>query len=162
MWLFPIVFMCHEFEEIIGLPIWFQRNRAILCDRFPKAGARLVAHVERTSPSGFALIIAQEFAIVSLVTVLGAVAGFYHLYAGFVVAFLLHLVVHVVQFAIWRGYIPAIFTVILTAPFGAWVLVRLWQAGDLMPSRLLVVSVIAAIFAFANLIGMHRLVQHIL
>ena len=35
LYLLPIVFMIHEFEEIIMLPTWLDKNKAMLYMRFP-------------------------------------------------------------------------------------------------------------------------------
>lgn len=127
MFLFPLVLMLHEFEEIIFLRLWFHRNKATLRTRFPVAGRHIVQHVERLSKAAFALIVAEELVIMSLVTVLEVMSELYLLFAGFVVAFLLHLIVHGVQFVIWRGYIPAIVTAVLTVPYCVAVLYLLAQ-----------------------------------
>lgn len=51
--LFPIVFMLHEFEEIIGLKIWFCKNGEWLKSKFPKS-ARQFTHMNQLSVPDFA------------------------------------------------------------------------------------------------------------
>ena len=50
LWLFPVIFMLHEMEEIIGFGPWLDKNQAIL-DKYP----RIAAAYEHFSPSGFAV-----------------------------------------------------------------------------------------------------------
>ncbi len=35
VWLYPILFMFHDFEEIIFMQSWINRNRNYLYNRFP-------------------------------------------------------------------------------------------------------------------------------
>ena len=35
LWLFPVIFMLHEMEEIIGFGPWLDKNQAIL-DKYPR------------------------------------------------------------------------------------------------------------------------------
>ena len=43
----PLVFMLHDFEELIGFQPWLRANRAALLQRFPRLAPRLVAQLER-------------------------------------------------------------------------------------------------------------------
>ena len=38
LWLFPVIFMLHEMEEIIGFGPWLDKNQAIL-DKYPRIAA---------------------------------------------------------------------------------------------------------------------------
>ena len=40
LWLFPVIFMLHEMEEIIGFGPWLDKNQAIL-DKYPRIAASL-------------------------------------------------------------------------------------------------------------------------
>lgn len=33
VWLFPLLFIFHDMEEIIGFGIWYKRNKAMLDER---------------------------------------------------------------------------------------------------------------------------------
>lgn len=36
IWFFPIVFIIHDFEEIIFIQSWISKNGYYLCEKFPK------------------------------------------------------------------------------------------------------------------------------
>ena len=63
LWLFPVIFMLHEMEEIIGFGPWLDKNQAIL-DKYP----RIDAAYEHFSPSGFAMAVLEEYLLVIIIT----------------------------------------------------------------------------------------------
>ncbi len=117
MWLFPIIFMIHDFEEIIMMRPWLEKNRGYLSGRFPRLAARILPHVEGISTSAFALAVAVIFLIVSTVTLIAVEFDLYALWAGALIGFFIHLVVHVGQFLVVRRYVPVIITTLITAPY---------------------------------------------
>jgi hypothetical protein len=130
LWLFPSVFMLHEFEEIIGFRPWWERNRAELLNRFPRTGQRLRRLYDPLSTSAFAFAVAEEFVLVSVLTFLSVRFGWTALFAGLVIAYLIHLGVHIGQWLVWRRYAPMIVTSLLTAPYALYVLYALNQRSD--------------------------------
>ena len=38
VWLFPILFIFHDMEEIVGLGIWLKKNQVILTEKYPMIG----------------------------------------------------------------------------------------------------------------------------
>lgn len=68
LFLFPIVFMIHEFEEIIMVEKWMRKHRDELSERFPIMTKRL-EWLTRIDTRSFTVIVAEEFLIVSTLTV---------------------------------------------------------------------------------------------
>lgn len=122
MWLLPIVFMIHDFEEIIMFKPWLGANRAILEKRFPKWAARILSGHDKISTSSFAFAVAEEFFILSALTLIAVEFELYPFWAGMMLGFFVHLLAHVGQFAIYRGYIPVILT---SLPSGIYCLIAL-------------------------------------
>jgi len=123
MWLFPIVFMIHDFEEIIMMSPWVKKNAGFLAHRFPLMAARMLPHLEGLSTSSFALAVALMFLIVSAVTLICVEFGLYALWAGALIGFFVHLVVHVGQFLVVGRYVPVVITSLVTAPYCIWALI---------------------------------------
>ena len=66
MVLLPIVFMLHDFEEIIMFRPWLSRNRDELKTRFPRFEAFLTKRgFFDYSTSAFALAVCHEFVLLS-------------------------------------------------------------------------------------------------
>jgi hypothetical protein len=122
MWLLPIVFMFHDFEEIIMFKPWLNVNWPNLEKRFPKWVARALAEQSKMSTSAFALAVAEEFIVLSALTLLAVELELYPFWAGMLLGFFIHLLIHMGQFAAYRGYVPVILT---SLPSGLYCLIAL-------------------------------------
>ena len=92
LWLFPVIFMLHEMEEIIGFGPWLDKNQAIL-DKYP----RIAAAYEHFSPSGFAVAVLEEYLVVIIITGASLYFANYLVWLGAFIAFSLHLLIHLIQ-----------------------------------------------------------------
>ena len=110
VWLLPIVFMIHDFEEIIFFKSWIMKNKEYLSEKFPRLSKRLLFRLEKMSVPAFSLAVAEEFVLLSIVTVFSVIYGSYLLWFGIFMGFFIHLVVHLMQWIALRRYIPAIYT----------------------------------------------------
>lgn len=110
LWLLPVVFMIHDFEEIVMMKPWAARNVGGLQRRFPRLASRLVPAIGRLSTGGFAVAVAEEFLLLSALTLLAVEYNLFALWTGLLLAFFVHLLVHVGQFLVFRRYVPVIFT----------------------------------------------------
>ena len=104
--LFPVVFMLHDFEEIIMQQRWMERNADELSRRFPVLRKQIM-QLRELSTTGFAIAVAEEFIIISGVYVYAVLSRHYFLWMALFLAFGIHLFVHVGQFVLLRKYIPA-------------------------------------------------------
>jgi hypothetical protein len=137
VWLFPIVFMLHEFEEIIFFKPWLRENSACLSERFPWLARRLLPRLEGLSVAAFAVAVGEEFVLLSVVTVVSVLFGNYLLWFGVFMGFFVHLLIHLGQWIVLRKYIPAIYTTIVSMVYCLFSLKymlreNLFQAGDLI------------------------------
>ncbi|CAG1016636.1 hypothetical protein ANAEL_05732 [Anaerolineales bacterium] len=114
MWLLPIVFMFHDFEEIIMFKPWLTSNLPNLEKRFPKWVSRALADQSKMFTSAFALAVAEEFIVLSALTLLAVELELYSFWAGMMLGFFIHLLVHIGQFAAYRRYVPVILTSLLS------------------------------------------------
>jgi hypothetical protein len=130
MWLLPIVFMFHDFEEIIMFKPWLGANGAALAKRFPSWASRALAGRSKISTSAFALAVAEEFLVLSALTLLAVELELYSFWAGMLLGFFIHLLVHAGQFAIYRGYVPVILT---SLPSGIYCLIALHDLNVYQP-----------------------------
>jgi hypothetical protein len=123
MWLFPIVFMIHDFEEIVMFKPWIAKNASDLKRRFPRLAARMLPHMEGLSTSAFALAVAVMFLIVSTTTLIAIEFDLYALWAGALIGYFIHLIIHIGQFLVFRRYVPVVITSIITAPYCVWAVI---------------------------------------
>jgi len=122
LWLFPILFMVHNFEEIIMIQRWWRHNKD---ERIRSPFVRLATYPQET----VAALIAIIFCIFSAITVAAILSHHLIIGLGLAFAFGLQLLGHVVEFLRLRRYMPHITTALLTLPYYVWLFVRALQAG---------------------------------
>lgn len=161
IWLFPIVFMFHEFEEIIFMRWWVKKNKEHILKKYPKLGKQVLGQFDVVSTEAFSLIVAEEFFIVSFIVVFSALTENYDLYVGLILAFSIHLLTHLIQFVALRSYTPAIITTLLTGIFCAYAFVHI-RINELLSFNLtLIFTILLTVVVFLNLKIMYSLVKKI-
>lgn len=154
IWLFPILFIFHDFEEILLMQAWINKNKYYLCERFPRLSKKLQPHFDNITTSSFALGVAEEFILISVVTIISYVTNFYSLWVGLFIAFTLHLVVHCFQTLIIRRYVPAIVTSIICLPICMYIIKHIVQLITL--DTVILYSIIGLIIMVINLGIVHK------
>jgi hypothetical protein len=154
VWLFPILFMFHDFEEIIFMQSWVRKNRRYLCDRFPVLSKKLLPRLDNITTSSFSLGAAEEFVLVSIITVVSYATNWYILWVGLFIAFTLHLVIHCFQALIIRKYIPAVITSIICLPVCIYIIMH--TVGLFQLETVIFYSVLAFIIMVVNLVFMQK------
>jgi len=114
MWLLPVVFMVHDFEEIIMFRPWLDSNRNLLAQRFPWLERKIPPVYKNISTSGFAFAVLLIFISISTATYFSVELNLPALWMGIFLVFAIHLILHVVQFLIYRRYVPVIISSILS------------------------------------------------
>ena len=139
----PIVFMIHEYEEIIMFRHWLGNNRNELKRRFPKF-EQFLAHRGHFdySTATFAVGTAHEFLLISTISCCSIWPGAYQWWFAAFAGYSIHLIVHLAQWAIYRKYIPVIVTTILTLPYCVYAFVEFAKASILSPLQMLSWTVI--------------------
>ena len=118
MMLLPFVFMVHEYEEIIMFRRWIDRNREELRKRFPKIESFFTRRgVFDYSTSTFAVGTAHEFILISVVSFCSVWTGEYQWWFAALTGYSVHLLMHIVQWIVYRKYVPVIITSLLTLPY---------------------------------------------
>ena len=161
IWVFPIVFMIHEFEEIIFMRWWVKKNKEHILSKYPKLGKQVLGQFDVFSTEAFSLIVAEEFLIVSFIVIFSAFTSNYDLYAGLILAFSIHLLTHLIQSIVLKSYTPAIITTLLTGIFCAYAFVKILNSELLSFNRTLIFTVVLTMIVFLNLKIMYRLVRKI-
>ena len=115
MWLLPIAFMFHDFEEI--MKTWISRNSGVLAARYPRLVMRLVAQHDDLSQPAFSFAVAEEFVVFSILTFITVEYNLYAAWTGIMLAFFAHLLVHLAQFVVFRKCVPVLITSVLSSAY---------------------------------------------
>jgi hypothetical protein len=161
IWLFPIVFMIHEFEEIIFMRWWVKKNKEQILKKYPKLGKQVLGQFDIVSTEAFSLIVAEEFLIVSFIVIFSAFTNNYDLYIGLILAFSIHLLTHLIQSIVLKRYTPAIITTLITGIFCAYAFVKMMNSELLSFNRTLIFTAVLTVIVFLNLKIMYSLVKKI-
>ena len=152
-----MLFIFHDFEEIIFMQVWISKNRKYLCERFPKLSKKLLPHFDNITTSSFAFGVAEEFILISIITVISYLMNWYSLWLGLFIAFTLHLVVHCFQTLLIRKYVPAIVTSIICLPVCMYIIKNTFQLFTL--HIVVFYSILGLIIIVVNLVIVHRLMD---
>lgn len=150
--LLPLVFMLHDFEEIIMFKPWLEKNRDEIKRRFPRIDKTLSKHHDRLSTSAFAVAVLNEFLIIAIITYVSLYFNFYFLWFGAFMAFSVHLFVHIAQWVIYGKYVPVIVTSILALPYCVYTLVQFLKVTDMAAEQLLFWAALGIIIAIASFV----------
>lgn len=157
VWLFPIIFILHEFEEIIFMKYWLNKNKTFLSKKFPKISERFLSRFENLSTPAFTVAVAEEFMLLTIITIISVVLDTYLLWLGIFMGFFVHLLVHLVQWIIIRKYIPAIYTTIISLIYCVFSLTYLIEDNIFQIKEILLWSIIGFAIVAINLIFAHKL-----
>jgi hypothetical protein len=133
MLLFPIVFMVHEFEEILFVSSWVARNKST--PHLNKQYWVVLFTKYSVSATVFAALIAEEFVVMSALTLAAVGWNAYALFTGLLIAYAIHLLVYIGAMLRWRCYVPGGPSALLTLPVIVWMIgvllgqtaIQLWQ-----------------------------------
>lgn len=157
----PIIFMIHDFEEIIFFKDWLNKNEIELNQRFPKLAKKLIPHFKKLSTSSFAIGVAEEFLLISLISVFAAINQNYKLWYGIFIGFSIHIIIHILQWLIYRKYIPSIITSFIVLPYCIYTFMKINELKILTQNEKIIWSLIGLIIVYLNLFLVHKLIGKI-
>ena len=114
VWLFPLLFIFHDMEEIIGFIPWYRKNKKMLKKRFPK----ICKVYENVSTEGFAFAVFEELVLCIAICIVSLFTKWYGLWLGGLMGCTLHFALHIIQSVVVRKYIPSLITSVIALPVG--------------------------------------------
>src|SRR5574341_1863567 len=106
-----VMFMTHEFEEIIFIKPWLSRQRDNM-----RVSSHPFSAMRNISTSTIALLIAEEFIVFSCIALATVLWKWYSLFEGFLLLYSLHLVGHIFEPIRYKCNTPSFITSVLTLP----------------------------------------------
>jgi hypothetical protein len=155
--LLPIIFMLHEFEEILFLKYWLVKDKDYLRKKFPKIGPKLYLQYSKFTTSGFVFAIAEEFIIISILTYFAIVFSKDYLWFTVFMGFFIHIIIHIIQWILYRRYLPAIISSILVLPYCIYGFVQIINETILEIHWAVIYSLVGILCVLINLKLIHYL-----
>ena len=157
-WAFPLLFIFHDLEEIVGMRIFLDRNKDTLQQRFPK----IYDMFKDTTHEGFALAVWEEFVVFTLIALAAVWIDnqlVWNIWLGGFIGLTFHYAVHIVQSLVLMKYIPAVATSIVCLPISIYILKQYFTVlADNVWSNVWQVGVGVAIVA-VNLLAAHKITK---
>ena len=154
VWILPILFILHDFEEMIIMHLWKIRHHQKLATfRKPFFGSV-------TQGSAFAVGVLEEFVILLFISGFCQLTHNNLLYLSFVIAYTAHFIIHYIMCLQFRGYVPGVVTVTLELPMVLMIISHYWPY-DVSLLSVVVYLLLAMIIAFTNLKIMHLIMPKI-
>lgn len=146
----PIVFIIHDVEEALFQHKWMLKNKESLSDRFPKL-RKLIDDLSRLNTKAFWIAVIEELLVLLLVTIYVLIQGKYakEVWVAVFIAFAFHLIVHIIQGIIIRGYVPGLITSMLLLPYVSYGLWSIWLGMSII--HLFLYSIAGIVFMILNL-----------
>lgn len=118
IWLFPILFIFHDFEEIIMIEKWLNKNSRVIYEKLPRKLADRVIKQFSMSTAQFAVAVLVIFLFVSSSAILANVFGSINFFVICSLVFFLHAFTHIGQSILFRSITPGAFTsVVVIIPY---------------------------------------------
>ena len=106
--LFPSLFMLHELEEIVWMPSFVKK----ISIQYPNN--RILSYY---TPFAFNFIVLEQFLILMTSLYISYQFNNYSIYASIIIAYIYHVLGHLIQTVVIRKYVPGLLTGILTSLF---------------------------------------------
>ena len=127
---FPLLFIFHDLEEIIGMKRFVNHNADMLQARFPF----LYKRFSNFTTEGFALAVMEEFIVFTAISLLAIYFDnslFWNIWFGGFLGLTAHYVMHIGQALVIRRYIPALITSIICLPISIAILHHCYALIDI-------------------------------
>lgn len=155
IWIFPILFIVHDMEEIMGLGLWLKMNRTLLDRKYPK-----ISNIYNPySTEGMTAAVMEEMVLCLIICIISRFTGFYGVWLGAFVAYTFHLIVHIGQSIVIKKYIPAVITSIICLPLSIWLIAVSISNLSYSISQVFVYSLIGIVAIAGNLKIAHWIIH---
>lgn len=155
--LFPLAFIIHDGEEILVQHKWMLTHKDSLIARFPMLRPAL-EHLSKMSTKAFTIAVLEELALILIASacVMADIPFATEVWKIMFMAFSIHLLIHVGQGIITRGYVPGLITSVMLLPFayiGMQNVCAIFSATEMLLYGAVGVVAMVANLAFAHWLG---------
>lgn len=146
IWALPILFILHDFEEMIFMPLWKKTPKFQHLQNKEKYFGGV------TNGSAFSIGVLEEFVILLCISLFCEYSHNTKIYLGFCIAYTLHFFIHFLLCFRYRGYVPGVVTVTLQIPVMAMIINHYFSRN----LSSLVFIILAVGITYVNLYIMHK------
>ncbi|MFD1775040.1 HXXEE domain-containing protein [Paenibacillus rhizophilus] len=166
LWLFPVLFMFHDFEEILTVEKWAENNRDKVLAAMPPFARKALLPSLHCGTRQFAQDVLYVYSVIVASTLLAVLFSVYLPFLAALSLFFLHSFTHAFQALYLKRYTPGVWTAILIAlPYSAYAFYRFLDGGAAdwsdIGSSLIVLLVIGPPLLLLLLKGRQKATNHL-
>lgn len=155
IWLFVVVFMIHNFEEIILIERWFNRTYPIVKHRIPSFALSDIEKMKTITAAQFTFSILILFVSTIFLIYMTFLTNNLAYFLGMNIFFGLNIFIHPNQSLLLKSYVPGLITTILCIiPYNIYLFYTLFNNGllstSLMLTSLIVTVLLIPIFLLSH------------
>ncbi|MGG3561873.1 HXXEE domain-containing protein [Neobacillus rhizosphaerae] len=129
IWLFPLAFLLHDFEEIIFVEAWFEKKYVKVFGRVPRRARGFFEEFSHTTAAKFSIPVVMQLIMYIIAAYLAVEQQTFAFLVGFNVILFLHVFTHIGQSLYFRTYALGVGTaVLIIIPYTLYLFYRLLQA----------------------------------
>jgi len=154
LWLFPILFMFHDFEEILTVEKWTKQNKEQVLAVLPKSIRKYFYSSFQMTTVQFANDVFWIFLTITTATCLAVIFSFYCIFLMLLFIFFAHVFTHLGQALYLRKYTPGVITsIFLVLPYSSYTYYRLLKeqvisGTDILWSIIGAIIIVPILFLF--------------
>jgi len=153
IWLFPIIFMIHDFEEIVFLKLYQRKNEEYINSL---RGKTYVPFNFEGTLEVFSIGVAVEFISFSLISILSFVFDYYVVWYLFFAGFTIHLLGHIFLRIKFKKYVPATVTSIIFTPLCCYFVYKITILLDYSLLKTLILLILSPIVTLLWVYVLHK------
>lgn len=125
VWMLPVIFMLHDFEEIIMAEVWAKRYKKQINALWPGRQPFGLNYIHNCYTPTFSIGVGVEFILFSLISLLSVgFDGYFVWYSAFLGVLIHMAVIHIPICLRFKNYVPGVITSIIFLFPGIWLLYR--------------------------------------
>ncbi|TDM42351.1 HXXEE domain-containing protein [Macrococcoides goetzii] len=148
-WLFPILFMTHEIEEIIFLPRFVERLKW-------NNSNKVIEKIPSISSFQFTIIVIEQLILIILLSFYCYMNNNISLYIALIIVYIVHILIHYIQAIVIKKIIPGFYMGTLSSIVLAYLLITIEVDIKELVSYILIILLIANF----NLLIMHKIITN--
>ncbi len=156
VWILPIFFMMHDFEEIIMAEVWGKRNYTKIQLLFPRRQPFGLGNGISWQTPSFSVAVAIEFIMFSAISFLSVVYQNYIIWFSAFLGLIIHMAfIHIAVCFPFKGYVPGVVTSIASLPPAIIVLATAINCLKYSTGTILVAGILGIILLAVLLPALH-------
>ena len=152
IWMLPILFIIHDFEEIILVKSWVRSNEKLFSEN-----RKFKPYAGFAGTEAFSVAVLEELIIIVAVVLYSSITENYIVWFGLLFVVVAHFVPHILSMFIFKGFVPGAFTGTLFLPFGIYLMYKSIQLFPHTLNGVIISCAVCTAIFLVNLKWLHKI-----